>query len=111
VHDGFTVPYLVLIDSGADINVFSYQIGELLGLDLLSGQKAEALGVTGEPTDLYIHPLTLILGGEHYPIKAAFTKALDDKPHGLVGQDGFFSLFKVAFDLPSEEIELTPHRV
>jgi hypothetical protein len=108
-HDGFVVPYEVLVDSGADINVFAYQIGELLGLDLRSGEGGEAIGITGEPAELYIHPITLNVDGRAHNIRAAFSRALDDMPYGVVGQYGFFDLFEVRFNLPAEEIELTAH--
>ena len=106
-HDGYVVPYEVLVDSGADINLFAYELGELLGFDVPAGESAEATGMTGEPAKVYIHQVRLILGGQSYNVRAGFTKALDDGPYGVVGQFGFFDLFRVTFDLSREEIELS----
>ncbi len=108
-HDGFTIPHFALVDSGADKNVFAYEIGELLGLDLPSGEVAEAVGITGEPTELYIHPVTLIVGEESFTTEVAFSRALDKLPYGVVGQFGFFDYFKVEFDLSQEKIQLSRH--
>lgn len=36
-----SVTYEALVDSGADMSMFPAQIGELLGIDIKSGQKGE----------------------------------------------------------------------
>jgi len=100
--------YEVLIDSGADISVFSYQLGEYLGLDPTTGVHSELVGVTGEPEDFYICPIEIVIGPLTLRTRAGFLRSMDDKPYGVVGQDGFFDLFDVAFKLSKEEIELTP---
>jgi hypothetical protein len=107
-HDGVVVPTMALIDSGADINLFSYEIGELLGLDVESGEVGDVVSMTGQPAELYTHTVTLIVGGKEHSVKASFTKALDDRPYGVLGQYGFFDLFKVDFDLTHEVIQVKP---
>jgi hypothetical protein len=106
--DARSLRYEVLIDSGADINVFAYQLGEHLGIDVPSGEKAEILGFTGEPEELYLHPVELMIGGQIFRTRAGFMNSMDDKPYGIVGQHGFFDLFRTTFDLPNEDIELLP---
>lgn len=98
----------VLVDSGADINVFSYELGEHLGIDVPSGKRAEILGFTGEPEVFYLHPVELVINGHTIRTRAGFAKSLDDKPYGIVGQRGFFDFFRITFDLVNEDVELRP---
>lgn len=37
VNGGTVVGYEVLVDSGADVNIFDREIGELIGLDIEGG--------------------------------------------------------------------------
>jgi hypothetical protein len=103
-----TVPYEVLIDSGADFCIFDAQIGEILGINIKSGQKQEVWGITGVGKPFYFHPVTINVGGWPYPIKAGFLPDIANLGYGIVGQKGFFDLFVVKFDLLKEEVELKP---
>jgi len=98
--------YEVLVDSGADINIFAYQLGEHLGIDIPSGERAEIIGLTGEPEEFYLHSVELVIGRQIYRTQAGFMKSMDDRPYGIVGQQGLFDLFKVTFNLSRENIEL-----
>lgn len=107
VHHGSNVlDYEVLIDSGADLNVFGYQVGEYLGIDPTGGRVATMTGATGEPQDFYIHPVVIEVAGQAFEVQAGFAKAIDDKPYGIVGQQGFFDFFEITFNLEREQIEL-----
>ena len=46
--DGNIYRYEVLIDSGADHNIFHAEMGELMGLKVKEGKPLEFWGVTGE---------------------------------------------------------------
>jgi hypothetical protein len=109
-HDAGVTDYEVLIDSGADVNVFAYQLGEYLGIDVASGTSSTLVGIAGKPEEFYLHPIKLEVGGQVLMVEAGFAKSMDQKPYGIVGQRGFFDQFRVTFDLPAEVIELTPHR-
>lgn len=61
------VSYEVLVDSGADFCIFDAQIGEILDLDVTSGEKREVWGVTGAGEFYYVHPVTIKIGG--WPFK------------------------------------------
>jgi len=102
------VRYFGLIDSGADINIFHSEIAEILGIDLEKGIKGSVSGIThGESQSYYIHPINLSIGGWKYETVAAFMPTLSKNGHGLLGQAGFFDLFrKVAFNFNKKEIEL-----
>jgi len=109
-HDAGMTDYEVLIDSGADVNVFAYQLGEYLGIDVASGSSSTLVGVAGIPEEFYFHRIRLDVGGQVITVEAGFAKAMDHMPYGIVGQRGFFDQFRVTFDLLAEVIELTPRR-
>jgi hypothetical protein len=98
--------YLVLVDSGADINLFSAEIGDALGLDIPSGKPLSVWGATGDEQTFYVHPITVTLGDISIETSAAFA----DVPHlesaGLAGQNGFFNYFVIKFDADAGEFEL-----
>ncbi|MFY9463212.1 MAG: retropepsin-like aspartic protease [Candidatus Sungiibacteriota bacterium] len=109
-YQGRTVPYEVLVDSGADFCIFDAQIGELLGLDVVSGKPHTVGGITGAVETYYVHAVTLKVGGWHYAAKVGFLPNIARLGYGVVGQKGFFDLFVVKFDLIKEEIELKERR-
>ena len=102
------VRYFALIDSGADLNIFHSEIAELLGLDVTQGEECLVSGITqGEVQKYYVHQVSLIVGGWTYQTKVGFMPTLSKIGHGLLGQNGFFDLFKsVKFEFGKKEIEL-----
>ncbi len=108
-HGGRETPYLTLVDSGADINVFSASLANDLGINLDNGRPLTVRGATGEAETFYMHPVTLSVGGLSFETTAAFA----DVPHlelaGLAGQRGFFDHFRIAFDFESGEFDITPN--
>lgn len=106
IYNKISVPYEVLIDSGADICIFDAQIGEILGIDIISGQKEEVWGITGFGEFYYLHPVIIKVGGWSYKIKAGFLPNIAKLGYGIVGQKGFFDLFEIKFSHLKEEIEL-----
>jgi len=108
VYKNKSVPYEVLIDSGADFCIFDAQIGDILGIPIEEGQKFEVAGITGEKEPIYFHNLVIEIGGWDYNIKVAFLRKIGPYGYGVVGQKGFFDNFIVKFDLLKEEIELKP---
>lgn len=99
------VSYEVLIDSGADLCIFDAQIAEILGIDLVKGERKQVTGVTGIPDFYYLHPITIIVGGWKYNIEVGFM-TLRNSSYGIVGQKGFFEKFKIIFDYSKAEIEI-----
>jgi hypothetical protein len=106
-HKRRSAQYDMLVDSGADINILDAEIAEDLGIELTTGTPATIVGATGDVEQVYIHPVTVVVGTETIKTRAAFLSR--PQPHGLAGQRGFFDHFKVTFDLSAEEIELQPH--
>ena len=101
-----SVPYEVLVDSGADFCIFDAEIGELLGIVVENGEPQRVSGITGVVETYYVHPVTIKVGGWTYSIKAGFLPNIARLGYGIVGQRGFFDLFVVKFDFGKEEIEL-----
>jgi hypothetical protein len=104
------VPYEALVDSGADFCIFSAQIGEILEIDIEKGEKFDVRGITGKSEPYYVHPVTINVGGWDHKIKAGFMPNIGQFSYGVVGQNGFFDIFTVKFDLAKEEIELRKAR-
>jgi hypothetical protein len=104
------VPYEVLVDSGADGNIFDASLAPILDIDLTSGEKSKVSGITGVEEPMYVHTVDLVVGGHLFKgAKVGFLKQIGEYGYGVVGQKGFFDLFKVTFDLKKEEIELKLH--
>ena len=110
LFNGKSVKYETLIDSGADFNIFNAEIGELLGIDIRSGKKVKFSGIAGEPFEVFLHNLTLEIGGWQYKIVAGFSYEISPYGFGILGQKGFFDLFKVKFIFSKGIIEITPER-
>ena len=110
LFNGKIINYEALIDSGADFNIFNAEIGELLGIDVRSGKKIEFSGIAGKPFEVYLHSLTLKMGGWQYKIIAGFSYEISPYGFGILGQKGFFNLFRVKFIYSKGVIEITPEQ-
>ncbi|HUD11236.1 MAG TPA: aspartyl protease family protein [Candidatus Saccharimonadia bacterium] len=107
-HGEASESYLVLVDSGADINIFSAEIGRALGIDIASGEPLSVRGATGDEQTFYLHPITITIGNITFDTTAAFADVRHLEAAGLAGQLGFFDRFLVAFDAEANEFELKP---
>lgn len=101
----FVGRYLCLVDSGAEFCYFDGRIGEVLGLNVKAGKEIKSRGVTGDEFTSYFHKVKVKIGGRDYEIEAGFSYELGT-PFGILGREGFFSLFKVCFIHTKKEIEL-----
>ena len=63
------IGYEVLLDSGADWNLFHSVIGEILGIDVPKGKKQPFGGIGGGNYLAYFHEVTIFIGG--WPMKVA----------------------------------------
>ncbi len=100
--------YEALVDSGADICIFSSEVGHAIGIDVLKGVPHEVFGIGGKTSFYYFHKVVIEVGGWPFEIKAGFMPEVAGRilPYGVVGQKGFFDKFIVKFDLFKEEVEL-----
>ena len=99
--------YFCLVDSGADFCYFHAKIGEILGLNVKSGEVKKSRGITGDEFIIYLHKIQFKIGGWDFEAGIGFSYELG-VPFGILGREGFFSLFKVCFNHPKKEIELKP---
>ncbi len=103
-----SIPYEVLIDSGADFCIFDAEIAELLNLPITKGERRQFAGVTGDRAFMYMHPVEMKIGNWSYKIEVGFSSDMGPYAHGIVGQVGFFDKFVVKFDYLKEEVEIKP---
>lgn len=86
-----------LADSGASSCLFAGMLGIGLGLDLQRGPSQKIYGLGRGEVTAYYHKVTLQIGDVTWDEYVGF--CLDNfRVDGLLGQKGFFSNFRVAFD-------------
>lgn len=100
--------YFVLVDSGADVCLFPQELGEFLGIDIERGETRNITGIVeGQTRTMYEHPVMLKVGGWSFPSRVYFMQDLSQQGYGLVGQTGFFDLFRnVKFEKRKNVLEL-----
>ena len=99
LHGKRIVSYPVLIDSGADYNIFHSVVAEALGINLTSRRKRKLYGLGGQPIKGYEHKINIkMVGLRTVESKAIFTKELPGHAFGVLGNEGFFDHFEVRFD-------------
>ena len=89
-----------LIDSGATRCIFHASIGEGIGFDVESGEEQQTVGISGNPSTIWLHPVSLYLPGNIITIKAGFSYELPLA--GLLGRLGFFDNYKITFDCSTD---------
>jgi hypothetical protein len=96
-HSPPTKRFEALVDTGASKCIFHASVGRAIGLNVEKGEEDQTVGVSGKPTTIYIHNVSLHLPGGHiFKIRAGFT---DELPMaGILGRNGFLEYFKVLFD-------------
>lgn len=95
-----------LIDSGSDYCMFQGSLGQQIGIDVKNGKLEEIIGIMNKPIKVYFHKIELKIGGWRFPCFAGFSFELDNLPLGILGQDGFFSRYKIILDYNKDSIEL-----
>jgi hypothetical protein len=100
-----TLEFSALIDSGADKSTFPGWVAQDLGYNVTKGEKKIFSGIGGSVL-AYKHKIQLVLADLTFPLDAYFSHQWDDMPFGLLGQEGFFSRFSIAFDYKKKVITL-----
>jgi hypothetical protein len=100
-HSPPTKRFEALVDTGASRCIFHATLGKAIGLNVGKGKEDQTVGVSGKPTIIYLHDISLYVPGGHiFKITAGFS---DELPMaGILGRNGFLEHFKVLFD-PSGE--------
>lgn len=97
-----------MVDSGADMCIFSRAVAEDLGIEVDAGQRFNLAGVTGDSEPYFVHDVDILIGGLKYSTKIGFTLTNAPFRYGVLGQYGFFSAFVVKFDFQGGAIEVQP---
>lgn len=119
LHNGYHTSEIVLslVDSGADYPIFPMEVAEhYLKLDLTKAGVWTFAGTTGETQVAKLARVSITLlkpnGMDHlYEIPGticAFCDTFTFAGGGLLGRDGFFSLFKTTFHEPQKYFVLEP---
>jgi len=97
-----------LIDSGADRSLFSFEIGEIIGLEVSKGRIEYFGGIGGARILAYLHKIQIqILGfSESVEILAGFTES--PGVSAILGQEGFFDAYRIKFERDQGMIEISP---
>jgi len=93
-----------LVDSGAGVSIFPAAIGNHIGIKVKNDKIQPIQGINMGMIEVYRHDIVLEVGGWKFKTLAFFTYA--DTAMPVLGQIGFFDLFKVTFNYSKEEIEL-----
>ena len=90
---------MALVDSGASDILLDPQIGELLGIDIPTGEKIVYAAVGSEVVG-YLHTLKMRVAGTRYTheVPCAFTEIGGDV-RAVLGQRGFFEHYKPTVSL------------
>ena len=100
--------YKVLIDSGADNNIFHADIGRVLGLKIEDGKLYRFGGIKSAPlVNGYIHKVELEVKEDKYSCEVVFSDHISDNGFGVLGQIGFFDRYNVEFSYQKEIIKIT----
>ena len=101
-----------LVDSGTTRSLFDVQFATCLGIDLEAGRKELFEAVAGEEFVGYVHTVTVKLGGHRYSdVSVGFAPNISTCNFGgMLGQEDFFSLFRIKFTYSKKEVELVPER-
>ena len=98
--------FLVLVDSGAEVSLFTKGDAQLLKIHLENGEKIEVGSVSGDKFLAFLHPVILKIGDEKLKIKVAFSER-DDTPRILGRNPAFFHFF-IIFDNKNENTIFIP---
>lgn len=88
--------FLVLIDSGSEVSLFTKSDAQLLEIPLIRGERIEIGSASGDKFFGFLHPVILKIGDEKLKIKVAFSER-DNTPR-ILGRNPAFSYFFITFD-------------
>ena len=115
LRNGFhTAKLIALVDSGADYPIFPSEVARSLGLSLKKAPTWPFSGTSGKPQEAKLADLSLSVlcenSSDHafqeVTVKCAFCD--DFSLSGVLGQSGFFSIFKTTFHQPDNCFEIDP---
>ncbi|MFH0937338.1 MAG: retropepsin-like aspartic protease [Candidatus Daviesbacteria bacterium] len=103
-----SIHYEALIDSGADFSIFPLEIAKMLNISLKKEDSIYFSGLGDEFMEGFKSKIILRINKLEFKTNVVFAD-LSGKS-GILGQNGFFDLFEVKFNLLEQEIEITPYK-
>ena len=100
-------PLLALVDSGAIDTLFPIALGEILGIDVLSGERKVYFGLGGNSALGYLHDCDMQVSGLKTWVKMRIG-FVDTIRIPLLGQSGFFENYQVLFERFRYQFEIYP---
>ena len=99
-------PVRLLLDTGADCTMVPKSLGELAGVDFSRLRATTVTGVEGRGVNAYFGTIRLRIAEFVLPPIPCLFGASERTPL-LLGREGFFDLFDVAFDNRRKKVVLT----
>ena len=100
---------LCMLDTGADISMFTEEVGRNLGIDVRSGLECPFYSPgSGAYHKAFRHDLVIDIGGNAFETSAGFVPGANSVPFSILGQYGVFDSFKITFNIRKKELEMTP---
>lgn len=93
-----TLPILCLVDSGADYSYLSWEIAEMLDINLNKSIPRTSFGINGSPFICFPSEITMEFGGVQLEIPVHFSRNLTKEFPCILGQEGFFNKAKITFE-------------
>lgn len=98
------IDFKALLDSGAGLNIFPGELGQIIGLNVINDKVVSIGGLSGHSFEAYLHEVVLGVGEWRFNTYACFTFAEIMCP--VLGREGFFELFEIKIDYLKKDIEL-----
>ncbi|HET6979699.1 MAG TPA: retropepsin-like aspartic protease [Pyrinomonadaceae bacterium] len=104
-HENNMWPVLALVDSGSADCVLPKSMGDVLGIDVTSGEQHRFHGFDLNAVNGFIHRVSLQVAGfnQWIPIEAVF---LETEGMPILGQRGFFERYQVVFEKWARRFEV-----
>ena len=96
----------MVVDTGADYNVFHADIADYLGIALTKGKSMRITGIGGDSIKGYLHEVEIKVGKNLVKTSIIFSRHIPNNATAVLGNQGFFNHFCVTFDYKSKTIRI-----
>lgn len=100
------IPYLFLLDTGADFTMVPRRIAEMAGIDMVACPKGTAYGLEGGGVEVYRSVLRARIAEVELDLRCSIGE--DDRMPFLLGRADFLERFEVSINVRERKIRLTP---
>lgn len=94
-RDNLWIPQELYIDSGADITLLPYSVGDLLGFQMKPGEKTEEIGGIAGKIPIIFRQAKIKIDTHTLEIKVAWS--LFEEVPSLLGRKDIFDSFEITF--------------